>query len=316
MTATLRRYHRRARASALARRRPRCEHVFVSMVDLRSLPPLRAPGRSGGPEGAPLRARRAGAGGGARAGGGGGVGARRGLRGGSRHAAGGGACALSGAQRWCRRTPRGRAPCGATCSTGSRGSGRPWSPIAPGWPSSRRGRSRASTGTGSTACSRPPAGRSGRGRASGRRPAASRPTRRRCGPAPPACSGSWPRRGGRGGGAGVARVPRPAAGGAPAHHGQSCRRCPEILEQLGIRTLGELAALPSRALAERFGHPGLLALDLARGPRHRARAAPAARAGHASGSTCPRRPRASSSSGPWSCSWPGCSRGASGEGAP
>ena len=40
---------------------------------------------------------------------------------------------------------------------------------------------------------------------------------------------------------------------------------PEILEQLGIRTLGELAALPSRALAERFGHPGLLALDLARG---------------------------------------------------
>src|SRR5215213_517223 len=40
---------------------------------------------------------------------------------------------------------------------------------------------------------------------------------------------------------------------------------PEILEQLGIRTLGELAALPSRAVAERFGHPGLLALDLARG---------------------------------------------------
>ncbi len=40
---------------------------------------------------------------------------------------------------------------------------------------------------------------------------------------------------------------------------------PEILEQLGIRTLGELAALPSRSLAERFGHPGLLALDLARG---------------------------------------------------
>lgn len=40
---------------------------------------------------------------------------------------------------------------------------------------------------------------------------------------------------------------------------------PEILEQLGIRTLGELAGLPSGALAERFGHPGLLALDLARG---------------------------------------------------
>jgi protein ImuB len=40
---------------------------------------------------------------------------------------------------------------------------------------------------------------------------------------------------------------------------------PEILERLGIRTLGEVAALPSRAVAERFGHPGLLALDLARG---------------------------------------------------
>jgi len=40
---------------------------------------------------------------------------------------------------------------------------------------------------------------------------------------------------------------------------------PDTLERLGIRTLGELAALPSRAVAERFGHPGLLALDLARG---------------------------------------------------
>ncbi len=40
---------------------------------------------------------------------------------------------------------------------------------------------------------------------------------------------------------------------------------PEVFERLGIRTLGEVAALPSRALAERFGHPGLLAHDLARG---------------------------------------------------
>lgn len=40
---------------------------------------------------------------------------------------------------------------------------------------------------------------------------------------------------------------------------------PEVFEQLGIRTLGELAALPSRAIAERFGHPGLLALDLSLG---------------------------------------------------
>jgi len=40
---------------------------------------------------------------------------------------------------------------------------------------------------------------------------------------------------------------------------------PEVLERLGLRTLGELAELPARAVAERFGHPGLLALDLARG---------------------------------------------------
>ncbi len=40
---------------------------------------------------------------------------------------------------------------------------------------------------------------------------------------------------------------------------------PDVLERLGVRSLGDLAALPSRAVAERFGHPGLLALDLARG---------------------------------------------------
>ena len=40
---------------------------------------------------------------------------------------------------------------------------------------------------------------------------------------------------------------------------------PDVLDRLGVRTLGELAALPSRAVAERFGHPGLLALDLAAG---------------------------------------------------
>jgi protein ImuB len=40
---------------------------------------------------------------------------------------------------------------------------------------------------------------------------------------------------------------------------------PELFEQLGIRTLGEVATLSARAVAERFGHPGLLALDLARG---------------------------------------------------
>ncbi len=40
---------------------------------------------------------------------------------------------------------------------------------------------------------------------------------------------------------------------------------PETLERLGIETLGELAALKAANVAERFGHPGLLALDLAGG---------------------------------------------------
>jgi protein ImuB len=40
---------------------------------------------------------------------------------------------------------------------------------------------------------------------------------------------------------------------------------PELLERLGIRTLGELGALPASAVSERFGHPGLLALELAQG---------------------------------------------------
>jgi protein ImuB len=39
----------------------------------------------------------------------------------------------------------------------------------------------------------------------------------------------------------------------------------EALERLGVHTLGELASLPVPAVAERFGHPGLLALDLASG---------------------------------------------------
>ncbi len=40
---------------------------------------------------------------------------------------------------------------------------------------------------------------------------------------------------------------------------------PEAFERLGVRTLGELAALPVAALADRFGKPGLLAFELARG---------------------------------------------------
>jgi protein ImuB len=40
---------------------------------------------------------------------------------------------------------------------------------------------------------------------------------------------------------------------------------PETLERFGIRTLGELAAVPRAALADRFGPAGPLAKDLARG---------------------------------------------------
>ena len=40
---------------------------------------------------------------------------------------------------------------------------------------------------------------------------------------------------------------------------------PEALERLGIQTLGELAALPPAAVADRFGALGLLAHELARG---------------------------------------------------
>ena len=43
------------------------------------------------------------------------------------------------------------------------------------------------------------------------------------------------------------------------------RALPEVLERLGIRTLGELAALPGPAVAERFGHFGTMALELSRG---------------------------------------------------
>jgi protein ImuB len=40
---------------------------------------------------------------------------------------------------------------------------------------------------------------------------------------------------------------------------------PEALERLGVRTVGEVAALPRDALADRFGPPGVLAHDLCNG---------------------------------------------------
>jgi protein ImuB len=43
------------------------------------------------------------------------------------------------------------------------------------------------------------------------------------------------------------------------------------LERLGVRTIGELAALPDDAIADRFGEPGLAALRMARGEPERLR---------------------------------------------
>ncbi len=50
---------------------------------------------------------------------------------------------------------------------------------------------------------------------------------------------------------------------------------PETLERLGIRTLGELAALPDDAVADRFGEPGLVAMRMARGAEEPLRPRPA-----------------------------------------
>ena len=50
---------------------------------------------------------------------------------------------------------------------------------------------------------------------------------------------------------------------------------PDTLERLGIRTLGELAALPDDAVADRFGEPGLVAMRMARGGEEPLRPRPA-----------------------------------------
>ncbi len=89
---------------------------------------------------------------------------------------------------------------------------------------------------------------------------------------------------------GAARATGSRSGGGPSAAGRAARRSrdplaaylaplpitllgtraetaalPEPLERFGIRTLGELAALPRAALADRFGAAGPLARDLARG---------------------------------------------------
>ena len=66
--------------------------------------------------------------------------------------------------------------------------------------------------------------------------------------------------------------------GAPAETDPEADDLPNELERLGIDTLGRLAGLPRDAVADRFGAPGLRALDLALGadeplrPRRRAEA--------------------------------------------
>jgi protein ImuB len=56
---------------------------------------------------------------------------------------------------------------------------------------------------------------------------------------------------------------RPEAASLPG--GPRRADIPELLERLGIRTLGELSALPKDAIADRFGRPGLLAREVALG---------------------------------------------------
>src|SRR4051794_37392732 len=58
--------------------------------------------------------------------------------------------------------------------------------------------------------------------------------------------------------------PPPPPAARPGRRPEPAAR-PEPLERFGIRTLGELAALPRAALADRFGAAGPLARDLARG---------------------------------------------------
>jgi protein ImuB len=49
------------------------------------------------------------------------------------------------------------------------------------------------------------------------------------------------------------------------HHRTGLGELVEPLQKLGLRTLGELVELPRSAIADRFGKPGLLAQELARG---------------------------------------------------
>ena len=67
---------------------------------------------------------------------------------------------------------------------------------------------------------------------------------------------------------------RAALGGGAEEAARIVRDLPEKLERLGVRTLGELAALPDAAIADRFGEAGLRALRMARGAGRAAAPAP------------------------------------------
>ena len=198
---------------------------------------------------------------------------------GMRH--GGGAVALSGPQAGAAG-PRGhRAPCGVTCSTGWRGSGRRWSRIARGRRSSRRSRSRASTAATSTGCWRAARRALGPGArfGSGAQPLR-RARRGAAGASAPARRRRRPVRGcGRGRGACLAGVPRPAAGLASAHPAGApgAARDPRAArDQDAGRARRAALAGAGRALRA----PGPAGARPGPGARHAARAAAAARAGH------------------------------------
>jgi protein ImuB len=61
------------------------------------------------------------------------------------------------------------------------------------------------------------------------------------------------------------RLPGDRGGGAGEAARTGSADLPEKLERLGVRTLGQLAALPDAAIADRFGVIGLRALRMARG---------------------------------------------------
>ena len=256
-----------------------CEHVFVH-GRLRPDPPLSAAGGAGGQARAAGGARRARARGRARAAGGRGVGAGRGVRRRAGDAGGGGARALPGAAARAAR-PRGRAGPVGRGARPPRGD--------------RRGARVRARRRGVLRGRRPDRHPRRPARGGPRRPPARALGRTvRLGAAPSrfasyaAALQSRPRRPpvGRAGRAQVAGflAPLPVA---LLRTRPELQALPEVLERLGIRTLGR-AGRAAVAGGGRALRPSRAARARPRpGARHPARAAPAARAGDASGSPLP-----------------------------